>query len=48
MCLEKLQKLIEDKGKSKILPVKNTQNSKMKVYSFKNEKIKQDFNNHVK
>jgi len=48
MCLEKLQKSIEDNEKSKILPIKNTQNLKTKVYNFKNETIKQGFSNHVK
>uniref|UniRef100_A0A2S2P3R6 Uncharacterized protein n=1 Tax=Schizaphis graminum TaxID=13262 RepID=A0A2S2P3R6_SCHGA len=46
--LEKLQKAIEDDGKSKILPIKNTQHIKMKVNSLKTETNKPTVNNHSK
>ncbi|XP_022180205.1 protein hook homolog [Myzus persicae] len=46
ICLEKLQKSIEDDGKSKITPIKNTQHLKIKVNSLKTETNKQTFNNH--
>jgi len=45
MSLDKLQKSIEDNRKSKTLQIKNTQNLKMKDFSFKTETIKQSHNN---